>query len=34
MSGVMAVYNQADYEDERVVAMQLWADDLQRIVDS
>ena len=34
MSGVMAVYNQADYENERVVAMQLWADELQRIVDS
>ena len=34
MSGVMAVYNQADYEDERVAAMQLWADDVQRIVDS
>ena len=34
MSGVMAVYNQADYEDERVVAMQLWADELQRIVSS
>ena len=34
MSGVMGVYNQADYEDERVVAMQLWADELQRIVNS
>ena len=34
MSGVMAVYNQADYEDERVTAMQLWADELQRIVNS
>ncbi len=34
MSGVMAVYNQADYEDERVAAMQLWADSLDHIVDS
>ena len=33
MSGVMAVYNQADYEDERVTAMQLWADNLQSVVD-
>jgi integrase len=34
MSGVMAVYNQADYADERVAAAQLWADELERIVDS
>lgn len=32
LSGVMAVYNQANYEDERVAAMQLWADELDRIV--
>jgi integrase len=34
MSGVMAVYNQADYVDERVAAMQLWADTLHDIIDS
>ena len=34
MSGVMAIYNQADYKNERVLAMQLWADELQRILDS
>lgn len=34
MSGVMAVYNQADYEDERVAAMQLWADTLHDIIDA
>ena len=32
MSGVMAVYNQADYQEERGAAMQLWADELCRIV--
>jgi integrase len=32
MSGVMAVYNQAEYRDERVAAMQMWADELERIV--
>lgn len=31
MSGVMAIYNHADYENERVAAMQLWADELERI---
>ena len=31
MSGVMAIYNHADYEQERIGAMQLWADELQRI---
>ena len=31
MAGVLAVYNQADYKDERVAAMQLWADELERI---
>ncbi len=34
MSGVMAVYNQAGYEDERVAAMQLWADSLHNTLDS
>lgn len=34
MSGVMVVYNQADYEEERVAAMQLWGDSLQDILDS
>ena len=34
MSGVMAIYNQADYEDERVAAMQLWANSFDQIVDS
>ena len=34
MSGVMAVYNQADYQDERVAAMQLWADSLHNILNS
>lgn len=33
MSGVMGIYNQAEYEDERVAAMQLWADNLYDIVD-
>jgi len=32
MAGVMAVYNQADYEEERIAAMQMWADELDRIV--
>lgn len=32
LAGVMAVYNHADYADERVSAMQIWADELQRIV--
>lgn len=31
LSGVMAVYNHAEYEDERDTAMQLWADELERI---
>jgi len=30
--GVMAVYNRADYEVERVEAMQRWADELDRIL--
>jgi integrase len=34
MAGVMAVYNQADYEEERIAAMQMWADELDRIVQS
>lgn len=34
LSGVMAVYNQADYDEERAVAMQLWADELEHIVAS
>ncbi|MDH3532662.1 MAG: tyrosine-type recombinase/integrase [Gammaproteobacteria bacterium] len=32
LSGVMAVYNQTDYFEERAIAMQLWADRLDRIV--
>jgi integrase len=32
MQGVMAVYNRADYETERVEAMQKWADELERIL--
>lgn len=32
MLGVMAVYNRAEYEAERVEAMQRWADELERIV--
>jgi hypothetical protein len=32
MQGVMAVYNRADYEVERIEAMQLWADELDRIL--
>ena len=27
----MVVYNQAEYEDERIAAMQLWADSLHDI---
>jgi hypothetical protein len=30
--GVMAVYNRADYEAERIEAMQRWADELDRIL--
>jgi integrase len=32
MEGVMAVYNRAEYETERVEAMQRWADELDRIL--
>jgi hypothetical protein len=32
MQGVMAVYNRAEYEAERVEAMQRWADELDRIL--
>jgi integrase len=32
MQGVMAVYNRADYEAERIEAMQRWADALDRIL--
>ena len=32
MQGVMAVYNRADYEAERLEAMQRWADELDRIL--
>ncbi len=32
MQGVMAVYNRADYEAERIEAMQRWADELDRIL--
>jgi integrase len=32
MQGVMAVYNRADYEAERVEVMQRWADELDRVL--
>ena len=32
MQGVMAVYNKAEYAEERAAAMQTWADALERIV--
>ena len=32
MQGVMAVYNRAEYEAERIEAMQRWADELDRIL--
>jgi len=32
MQGVMAVYNRADYEAERIEAIQRWADDVDRIL--
>jgi len=32
MQGVMAVYNRAEYEAERVEAMQRWADELDRVL--
>ena len=32
MQGVMAVYNRADYEAERMAAMQRWADEPDRIL--
>jgi integrase len=32
MQGVMAVYNRADYEVERIEAMQRWADEVDRIL--
>ncbi len=32
MEGVMAIYNRAEYEFERVEAMQKWADELARMV--
>lgn len=32
LQGVMSVYNRADYEAERVEAMQKWSDELDRIV--
>ena len=32
MQGVMAVYNRADYEVERIEAMQRWAEELDRIL--
>lgn len=34
LAGVMAVYNQADYKEERIAAMQMWAGELDRIVQS
>jgi len=32
MQGVMAVYNRAEYEAERIEAMQRWADELDRVL--
>ncbi len=32
LQGVMSIYNQAEYADERTEAMQLWADELEKIV--
>lgn len=32
MEGVMAIYNRAEYEPERVQAMQKWADEIDRII--
>lgn len=32
MEGVMAIYNRAEYETERVQAMQRWADELERVL--
>ena len=32
LQGVMAVYNKAEYADERTAAMQTWADELDRIL--
>jgi integrase len=32
MQGVMAAYNRAEYEGERVAATQAWATELERIV--
>ncbi len=32
LAGVMAVYNKAEYESERIEAMQLWAAELDRIL--
>ena len=34
MQGVMAVYNKAEYADERTAAMQQWGDELERIVEA
>jgi hypothetical protein len=31
MQGVMAVYNKAEYADERTAAMQAWADYLGKL---
>jgi hypothetical protein len=32
MQGVMAVYNQHDYAEERIAAARLWSDALTRLV--
>ena len=32
LQGVMSIYNQAEYADERTDAMQLWADEVEKIV--
>ena len=34
MSGVMAVYNKAEYADERIAAAQLWGEHISKIVDN
>jgi hypothetical protein len=34
MQGVMAVYNQADYWEERVKALEIWQERIKQIVSS
>ena len=32
LQGVMSIYNQAEYADERTDALQLWAGEVEKIV--